>query len=204
MVTISESDELIITEIHTVFAALISENADAWAPCISTWSLELLGEISTKYAGRAHFSSNLNETLQLWMTCKATRTLVEINTKCLSSLIHAGTEACISALLDASVKHSPNFDWVVAHVGSCFPNTVITRVLSVGLKDFSLHKSYEQVNSSPKLKSVVGILGHLAGSHVEDIRKAILELFEWSLSESSEDSDITRLQKKQLYHTFCN
>ncbi|VEN53047.1 unnamed protein product [Callosobruchus maculatus] len=196
MVTISESDELIITEIHTVFAALISENADAWAPCISTWSLELLGEISTKYAGRAHFSSNLNETLQLWMTCKATRTLVEINTKCLSSLIHAGTEACISALLDASVKHSPNFDWVVAHVGSCFPNTVITRVLSVGLKDFSLHKSYEQVNSSPKLKSVVGILGHLAGSHVEDIRKAILELFEWSLSESSEDSDITRLQKK--------
>ncbi|CAH1979518.1 unnamed protein product [Acanthoscelides obtectus] len=196
VVPISESDEHIISDIHSVFAALISENPVAWAPCISTWSLELLGEISTKYAGRAHFSANLNETLQVWMTCRATRSLVDINTKCLSSLIHSGTDACISALLDASVKHSPHFDWVVAHVGSCFPNTVITRVLSVGLKDFSLHKSYEQVNSSPKLKSVVGILGHLAGSHVEDIRKAILEMFKWSLSEGLDDTESTRLQKK--------
>lgn len=83
--------------------------------------------------------------------------------------------------LDTSVKHSPHFDWVVAHVGSCFPNTVITRVLSVGLKDFCQNKSYQQVNESPKLKSVVGILGHLAGSHVEDIWKAILEMFSVSM-----------------------
>lgn len=75
------------------------------------------------------------------------------------------------------MKHSPNFDWVVAHVGSCFPNTVITRVLSVGLKDFTQNRSFDQVRSSPKLKSVVGILGHLAGSHAKDIRQAIIGLF---------------------------
>lgn len=75
------------------------------------------------------------------------------------------------------MKHSPNFDWVVAHVGSCFPNTVITRVLSVGLKDFTQNRSFDQVRNSPKLKSVVGILGHLAGSHAKDIRQAIIELF---------------------------
>lgn len=38
--------------------------------------------------------------------------------------------------IDVSVLHSPHFDWVVAHVGSCFPKTVVTRVLSCGLKDF--------------------------------------------------------------------
>ncbi|CAH0555830.1 unnamed protein product [Brassicogethes aeneus] len=191
-----ETDEVVISEIHLVLAQLILENATAWAPIISTWSLELLGEISTKYAGRAHISSKLNETLQLWMGCRATRTLVDINTKCLSSLIHSDTEACISALLDTSVKHSPHFDWVVAHVGSCFPNTVITRVLSCGLKDFSQNKSYEQGCNSAKLKSVVGILGHLAGSHTEDIRKAILEIFVRSLRETMDDTDATRIQKK--------
>ncbi|KAJ8920161.1 hypothetical protein NQ315_011822 [Exocentrus adspersus] len=193
---VSESDEIVVSEIHGVLTSLITENAAAWAPTISAWSLELLGEISTKYSGRAHISTNLNETLQLWMACRATRTLVDINTKCLSSLIHSDTEACINALLDTSVKHSPNFDWVVAHVGSCFPNTVITRVLSCGLKDFYLHKSYEQGCSSAKLVSVVGILGHLAGSHVQDIRNAILEMFSWSLRETFEDTDATRLQKK--------
>ncbi|KAJ8976189.1 hypothetical protein NQ317_002238 [Molorchus minor] len=133
---------------------LITENPTAWAPSISTWSLELLGEISTKYSGRAHISSN------------------------------------------TSVKHSPNFDWVVAHVGSCFPNTVITRVLSCALKDFCQNKSYEQGCNSPKLKSVVGILGHLADSHVLDIRRAILEMFMRSLRETFDDTDAVRLQKK--------
>lgn len=191
-----ETDEIIISEIHMTLINLITENPIAWAPTISTWSLELLGEISTKYSGRAHISANLNDTLQLWMGCRATRTLVDINTKCLSSLIHSDTEACISALLDTSVKHSPNFDWVVAHVGSCFPNTVITRVLSVGLKDFSQNRSFDQVRNSPKLKSVIGILGHLAGSHARDIREAIIEMFMWSLRETFDDSDISRLQKK--------
>lgn len=111
--------------------------------------------------------------------------------------MYSDTEACINALLgmfysyflrmqiifyfhfsETSVKHSPNFDWVVAHVGSCFPNTVITRVLSCGLKDFSKNKFYEQSCNAPKLKSVVGILGHLAGSHANDIRTAIVEMFQ--------------------------
>lgn len=115
-----ETDEVIVAEVHTALNTLITENSIAWAPTISTWSLELLGEISTRYSGRAHISSSsiyfknqvncycnfvlegLNETLQLWMGCRATRTLVDINTKCLSSLMHSDTEACISALLGSS------------------------------------------------------------------------------------------------------
>lgn len=97
--------------------------------------------------------------------------------------MHSDTESCIKALLDTSVLHSPYFDWVVAHVGSCFPNTVITRVLSCGLKDFCA-MGYEHNVKNPKLNSVVGILGHLAGSHFQDIRKALLDLFEASFVRS--------------------
>lgn len=99
-------------------------------------------------------------------------------------------------------------------MGSCFPNTVITRVLSCGLKDFCQNKSYEQGCESPKLKSVVGILGHLAGSHSDDIQKALLDLFnvcyyiiravpciisslfQWSLEHNILDSQTVHLQKK--------
>ncbi|KAK5644511.1 hypothetical protein RI129_005811 [Pyrocoelia pectoralis] len=194
---VTEDDEAIISEIHSVICNFVSINAEAWAPIISTWSLELLGELSTRYAGRAHVSTSVNETLQLWMSCRSTRTLIDITTQCLSSHIHSDTEACINALLDTSVKHSPNFDWVVAHVGSCFPTTVITRVLSCGLKDFCQNKSYEQGCQSPKLKSVVGILGHLAGSHCEDIRTALLDLFNWSLEPLAfTDPKEYKLQKK--------
>lgn len=179
----SSKEETTVAEIHTVLCNFVNLNPHAWAPVISTWSLELLGELSTKYAGRAHVSvsAGLNEILQLWMGCRSTRTLIDITTQCLTSLMNTDSETWMNALLDTSVKHSPHFDWVVAHVGSCFPNTVITRVLSCGLKDFCQYKSIETGSKAPKLVSVVGILSHLAGSHFTDIRSALLELFSWSV-----------------------
>lgn len=176
-------EEATVSEIHAVLCNFVTGNAPAWAPIISTWSLELLGELSSRYAGRAHvsISAGLNETLQLWMGCRSTRTLIDITTQCLTGLMDSDSETWMNALLDTSVKHSPHFDWVVAHVGSCFPNTVITRVLSCGLKDFCQHKSVDTGRKAPKLASVVGILGHLAGSHFGDIRTALLQLFKWSL-----------------------
>lgn len=180
--TTASHEELAITEIHSVLCSFVSLNAEAWAPIISAWSLELLGSLSSKYVGRAKLTAtaSLNESLHLWMSCRATRTLIDINTQCLSCLMHSNTEACINALLDTSVLHSPHFDWVVAHVGSSFPHTVITRVLSCGLKDFCQNQQGTSTKA-PKINSVVGILGHLAGSHFSDIKTALLELFQWSL-----------------------
>jgi integrator complex subunit 5 len=118
----------------------IASNADAWAPVIANWCLGVLGEISGKYAAKVLKSSQqrLHETLPLWLDCHAPRTLIDLTAICLNALVANAekTENCVSVLLDTSVKHSPHFDWVVAHVGSCFPETVIGRVLSVGLKDF--------------------------------------------------------------------
>ncbi|XP_071444577.1 integrator complex subunit 5 isoform X2 [Hetaerina americana] len=208
---VSTHEEATIAEIHSVLCSFVTSSPEAWVPIISKWSLELLGELSSKYAGRAHvpITAGLNETLQLWMSCRATRTLIDITTQCLSCRVLSDTETCINSLLDTSVVHSPHFDWVVAHVGSCFPHTVITRVLSCGLKDFCHHASSSFTPSgigvgkdpasesgssgtagliaAPKVNSVVGILGHLAGSHFKDIRTALLDLFKWSLEEEDDD-----------------
>lgn len=176
-VPLSQQEDAVVSEIHSVLCNFVTSNPEAWAPIISAWSLQLLGQVSSHYS---HLPSSvgLNEALHWWMSCKAARTLVDITTQCLSCLIDSDSETCISALLDTSVAHSPHFDWVVAHVGSCFPKTVITRVLSCGLKDFCAKGSIGSSSKSAKLNSVVGILGHLASSHFIDIRKALLELFQ--------------------------
>ncbi|XP_076684691.1 integrator complex subunit 5 omd isoform X2 [Andrena cerasifolii] len=153
-------------------------------------------KLSSDYAKRGNLpgKAGINDFLQQWMSCRATRTLIDITAQCLQCLMHSDTESCIKALLDTSVLHSPHFDWVVAHVGSCFPNTVITRVLSCGLKDFCA-MGYEHNIKNPKLNSVVGILGHLAGSHFQDIRAALLDLFKWSLDEDMSIDEDTKKQK---------
>ena len=43
------------------------------------------------------------------------------------------SKGCIASLLDTSVTHAPYFEWVVAHLGSCFPSIIINRILSLGL-----------------------------------------------------------------------
>ncbi len=47
---------------------------------------------------------------------------------------------------EMSVVHSPHFDWVVVHVGSSFPETVINKVLSCGIKDFCNHEQGKEVS----------------------------------------------------------
>ncbi|XP_076236302.1 integrator complex subunit 5 omd isoform X2 [Calliopsis andreniformis] len=189
-------EETIIAEIHDVFTNFINENPEAWAPIISAWSLELLGKLSSEYSKRGTLPINagINDFLQQWMSCRATRVLIYITAQCLECLMHSDTESCIKALLDTSVVHSPHFDWVVAYVGSCFPNTVITRVLSCGLKDFCA-SGYEHSVKNLNLNSVVGILGYLAGGHFQDIRTALLNLFKWSLDEDVNVDEDTKKQK---------
>ena len=73
--------------------------------------------------------------------------------------------------------------YLIIRVRSCFPTTIITRVLMCGLKDFYLHGSSQPELSPseekvPKLASVVGILGHLAAQHQHNIRTALVNLFQ--------------------------
>ncbi|KAK1335453.1 hypothetical protein QTO34_003239 [Cnephaeus nilssonii] len=164
--------EDVVQEVQQVLSEFIRANPKAWAPVISAWSIDLMGQLSSAYSGQhqcvPHATGSLNELLQLWMGCRATRTLMDIYVQCLSALIGSCPDACVDALLDTSVQHSPHFDWVVAHIGSSFPGTIISRVLSCGLKDFCVH--------------VVGILGHLASRHGDSIRRELLRMFHDSLA----------------------
>ncbi|XP_048244995.1 integrator complex subunit 5-like [Haliotis rufescens] len=186
--------EGILQDISGVLLSFIQVNPEAWAPILSAWSLELLGHISCKYAekrGMTH-SSSLNEVLQLWMTCSPTKLLMELASECFAAMVGGAPDICVDALLEASVKYSPHFDWVVAHIGSCFPKMIITRVLNCGLKDFcnlGTDMSEREMSSRqklPKMASVVGILGHLASKHGQDIRRALMKLFEESLCGESD------------------
>ena len=67
---------------------------------------------------------------------------------------------------------------------SCFPSTIINRVLMCGLKDFCVHGGIQAESgmvsddsNMPKFASVVGILGHLASQHGRQIKAALMELF---------------------------
>ncbi|GFX69751.1 integrator complex subunit 5, partial [Trichonephila clavipes] len=184
------SNDTIIQEVHKVLSEYVEKEPDMWAPFISTWSLDLLGYLSNKYADRRGvLHASLPEVLQLWMSCPPTRMLIDLTTQCLSTLVSSNPDTCIDALIETSVRHSPHFDWVVAHIGSCFPNTVITRVLACGLKDFMQQDVADEAqistNKNPKIASVVGILGHLATHHDTDTRTAIRSLFNDSFSDSA-------------------
>ncbi|XP_036618429.1 integrator complex subunit 5 [Trichosurus vulpecula] len=206
--------EDVVQEVQQVLSEFIRANPKAWAPVVSAWSIDLMGQLSSKYSGRhqrvPHAAGSLNELLQLWMGCRATRTLMDIYVQCLSALIGSCPDACVDALLDTSVQHSPHFDWVVAHIGSSFPGTIISRVLSCGLKDFCVHggagggsggaggppatpaadvfpsnPAVPGEKRVPKIASVVGILGHLASRHGDSIRRELLRMFHESLAAGS-------------------
>lgn len=190
---VSSNLEDIIQEVHGVLSEFIRLNPRAWAPLVSTWAVDLLGQLSSKHSGRrvTPQSSSLNEMLQLWMSCASTRALMEAYSQCLAAMLAWCPDACVDALLDTSVQHSPHFDWVVAHIGSAFPGTIISRVLACGLKDFCSHGATDQAlvmdkgSRVPKIGSVVGILGHLAVHHSDSIRKELLRMFQESLTQSS-------------------
>lgn len=135
-VSFSVQEEATIAEVHNVLCDFVSSSPEAWAPIISKWSLQLLGkiyfllllyfkfksvihktlltgELSSRYAGRAIHSGVLNDSLQLWMSCRATRSLIDITTQCLSCLMNFDTESCINALLGTvcffyGLFHSPH------------------------------------------------------------------------------------------------
>lgn len=191
-----------LQDVTGVLLSFIKSNPEAWAPVVSSWTLTLLGQLSSKYAAKRgiQHATSLNEVLQMWLACEPARMLMEISTECFAAMVGAAPDMCVDSLLEASVRYSPHFDWAVAHIGSCFPRTIITRVLNCGLKDFCNDSGHDKDSGHstsrlkvPKMASVVGILGHLASKHGQDIRKALMALFEASLHSDATGSKVTTL-----------
>jgi len=205
--------EMILEDLSRVLLSLISNSPSPWAPIVSTWSLDCLGKLSTKWSSKVcgkqggGSSQLLHEKMSAWLGCNAARVLLDLAADCLAKLMDSkvdtkmentvdymmsDTESCVAALLETSVKHTPHFDWVVAHIGSCFPHTVTHRVLSVGLKDF-ITASKEgggevTLTKVPRLFSVVNILSHLATTHQTDLQTAVHSLLTSSLTSTPPSS----------------
>lgn len=107
----------------------------------------------------------------LWLASPAMRCLLGLAAICFEKLDSDETEVCISNLLATFVKYSPNFDWVVARLGGCFPLKVISKILQCGLKGFS-------GNQNSTLDSEIGILGYLSCSHEKELKIALVEMIE--------------------------
>jgi len=194
-----------LSDLKRQLSSFLVTNGSGWGWCISRWAITQLGDMSAKYSlrlvkisGVADRRGDILNTLPLWLSMEGARTVIELTTMCIDALkdYHDETERCVSVLLDTSVKHGANFDWAVAHVGGCFPDTIITRVLSVGIKDFVSGSGDDQkisdsqsmnlgsdgipihLSREPKMSSVAGILGHLATAHQANLRNCLRYFFE--------------------------
>lgn len=105
----------------------------------------------------------------LWLASSAMRCLLGLAALCFEKLDSDETETCISNILTTFVQYSPNFDWVVARLGGCFPLKVISKILQCGLKGFS-------GNQNSTLDSEIGILGYLSCSHEKELKTALIEM----------------------------
>ena len=187
----SEEEELLIEELQKVLEGFIGSNPEAWAPLVSAWALDTLGRMSSRWSSKISGppSGLLHDKLSAWLACPAARCLLELAAACLSTLLHTtDTEACVASLLETSVRHAPHFDWVVAHLGSCFPRTVTSRVLSLGLRDFaaaSPGSAEAALGKVPKLVTVVSILSHLGSTHPLELEQGVEELAASCLSTTS-------------------
>ena len=183
-----------LSDLKKQLSTFLDTNPAGWGWCICRWAIIQLGDMSSKYSSRLNkvvggdvTRGNIHNTLPIWLSMDGARTVIDMTTQCIAALSEYSeeTERCVSVLLDTSVKHGANFDWAVAHVGGCFPDTVIARVLSVGLKDFVSasdsndhtmdHDAGELPHflNEPKMSSVAGILGHLATSHLFNLRRCL-------------------------------
>ncbi|XP_014211937.1 integrator complex subunit 5 [Copidosoma floridanum] len=197
-------EEAIIREIYLVLESFVKSNAEAWAPIILDWSLKLLGNLCSDYSKHVNVSVNLKlqDYLQCWMSCQAIRTLVDLSAQCLQSQMYSNPKCCVKTMFNISKVHSPHFDWVIAHIGSCFPNVFIPKILSWGLKDYttmSVPVECEDKKNEGRLRSLVGILNHLASYHFSVIRISLLDLFKLSLTEHT--TNVNKDLKKTVLAT---
>ena len=191
-----EDEEYVLEQLSQTLTDLVSSSpasvSSAWSAIVSTWSLDTLGKLSSKWSNKiCGKDASLNGQLSSWLSVNVGRVLLDLCSDSLSRIMVSNTgpdtDQCVATLLETSVKHTPHFDWVMAHIGSCFPGTMTSRVLSTGLKDF-IAGSEQGVSGDivlsrhPRLTCAVNILTHLTSTHIADVEAAVHQLLVTSLT----------------------
>lgn len=161
-------DEGLSAQLESLLSDLVEATPTVWGPLVSQWAVEQLGRWSVEWAntvvGRG--DATLEEVVAGWLSCGPARTLAALSVACVAH----DPDTAVAALLDASAASGPALDWLVAHVGCSFPATIISRVLSLGLRSFA---SCHGRPPEHQLASVNKILSHLADRHLTDIRRGL-------------------------------
>uniref|UniRef100_A0A182IPK9 Integrator complex subunit 5 C-terminal domain-containing protein n=1 Tax=Anopheles atroparvus TaxID=41427 RepID=A0A182IPK9_ANOAO len=156
------ADDDAVHEIHEALERLVIDGPSAWCPLISSWCMQLLGDVCKKHGRRR--PPDIRGACNMWLGCTTVRYLVSLCALCLEKLNESEVDGCIGELLAIYGTHSPHFDWVVARLGGCFPLKLISSMLSVGLQRFAGAQASE---------SEVEILSYLGMAHENDLRYAL-------------------------------
>lgn len=73
------------------------------------------------------FTADIASTCNLWLGSSAMRCLLAVTVSCFEKVNSNEEETFIEFLLSTYMQNPVSFDWVVARLGSCFPQKIINR-----------------------------------------------------------------------------
>eukprot|EP00794_Sanderia_malayensis_P016095 gene16095-17716_t len=171
--------DILVRNIQEILAGFVKSNCDAWAPQISRWSINLVGELCSQYGVlRAFKTLPIDERMQLWMNCEASRILIEISVTCFAKIIEDKPDLCVEYLLETAAQNSPFFDWIIAHICCCFLDVVPYGILSHALQAFSMQAK----NAEMIINCVTRVYNYLLNQHGRVLQNAVLDLFKDSVA----------------------
>lgn len=74
-----------------------------------------------------HTCTDIGSICNIWLGSSAMRCLLGLTVSCFERLHPHEEEEFINCLLSTYMQNAPHFDWVVARLGSCFPQKVISK-----------------------------------------------------------------------------
>ncbi|ODM91886.1 Integrator complex subunit 5, partial [Orchesella cincta] len=65
----AEEEGALLEDIHAAFILYLESCGQIWAPILSQWTLQLLGQLSSQFSNKAVFGhcQSVNEVIQLWI-----------------------------------------------------------------------------------------------------------------------------------------
>lgn len=154
---------------------------------VCQWCLNNLGELSRKFTtviiGNITPGSgpSLQDVGRKWRCNPIVDRLVQVTEKSFPIISSDPQEddQAIRILLQASSRFSPQFDWMIAHLGGQYPQVIIRRILLSSLSDFAAGGSDE---GALKFQSAINILQHFQAANGPHLKQVLASLVQESIS----------------------
>lgn len=84
-------------------------------------------QISFFDSTHTHTSTDIGTICNIWLGSSAMRCLLGLTVSCFEKHHPHEEEEFVNCLLSTYMQNAPHFDWVVARLGSCFPQKIISK-----------------------------------------------------------------------------